>query len=69
MRSALEGVAAAYYLVHSLGAAGSFAEEERAAAREFAAAARECGVERLVFLGCTWHCVDLSSHLESLARV
>src|SRR5581483_10253880 len=44
MRRALAGVDAAYYLVHSLASAGSFDEEERRGAREFAAAARESGL-------------------------
>jgi len=69
MSSALEGVAAAYYLVHSLGAAGSFAEEERTAARAFVAAARDCGVKRLVYLGGIAHGDDLSPHLESRRAV
>ncbi len=48
---ALRGVRVAYYLVHSLGSGGSFAEEDRVAARNFAAAARRAGIERLIYLG------------------
>jgi uncharacterized protein YbjT (DUF2867 family) len=69
MRTALEGVEAAYYLVHSLGAAGSFEDDERTAAQEFAAAARECGVGRLVYLGGIAHGDDLSPHLGSRREV
>lgn len=69
MLAALEGVEAAYYLVHSLARAGEFAEEERSDAEVFAAAARECGVERLVYLGGIVHGDDLSPHLRSRRRV
>jgi uncharacterized protein YbjT (DUF2867 family) len=43
----------AYYLVHGMGrgSGGDFAERERCAARNFARAAREGGVERVVYLG------------------
>jgi uncharacterized protein YbjT (DUF2867 family) len=69
MLGALDGVAAAYYLVHSLSTAGAFAEDERRGAREFAAAARETGVERLVYLGGIVHDDDLSPHLRSRREV
>ena len=42
-RPALAGVHTAYYLVHSLGARGSFEEQDRRAARHFAQAARAAG--------------------------
>src|SRR5215210_7127035 len=50
---ALEGADVAYYLVHGMGrgSQGSFAERERTAARNFANAAREGGVKRVVYLG------------------
>jgi uncharacterized protein YbjT (DUF2867 family) len=50
---ALAGCGAAYYLIHSMGrgATGDFAETDRRAAGVFAAAAREEGVERVVYLG------------------
>jgi hypothetical protein len=38
------GVDTAYYLVHSMGSLQDFEEEDRAAARGFAAAARKAGV-------------------------
>jgi uncharacterized protein YbjT (DUF2867 family) len=68
MRRALDGVAAAYYLVHSLDSA-DFEAEERRAAREFAAAAREQGVQRLIYLGGIVHGEDLSPHLRSRREV
>ena len=53
VKPALEGVDVAYYLVHSMGAgAGSeFRERDAQGARTFARAAREVGVDRVVYLG------------------
>ena len=51
---AVRGVDVAYYLIHSMGRGGGhedFAERDRRAARSFAVAAREHGVERVVYLG------------------
>ncbi|HXW59594.1 MAG TPA: NAD(P)H-binding protein [Solirubrobacteraceae bacterium] len=51
----LEGVEVAYYLIHSMQRArsgeGAFPARERAAAENFAAAARRAGVRRIVYLG------------------
>ena len=50
--AALEGVSAAYYLVHSMEAGDEdFAARDRRAATSFARAARAAGVEKLVYLG------------------
>ncbi len=49
---ALEGVDTAYYLVHSMGGGGGdFAARDRQAAANFAVAAEEAGVRRVVYLG------------------
>jgi uncharacterized protein YbjT (DUF2867 family) len=49
---ALEGVEVAYYLVHSMEAGDEdFGARDRRAATNFARAAREAGVERVVYLG------------------
>ena len=48
---AFEGVDTAYYLVHSMGASGSFEDRDRVAARNFAQAARDAGVRRIIYLG------------------
>jgi uncharacterized protein YbjT (DUF2867 family) len=50
---ALDGIDAAYYLIHSMeGPANSgFPDQERRAAERFAAAARAAGVRRVVYLG------------------
>ena len=67
--AALEGVDAAYYLVHSMGTSGDFEEMDRRAARNFAEAAREAGVRRIVYLGGLGHDDDLSRHLGSRQEV
>ena len=67
--AAMEGVTAAYYLVHSLGDA-EFAERDADAARTFAKAAAEAGVERIVYLGGLGDDADdLSEHLRSRREV
>ncbi len=50
---ALKDVAIAYYLVHSMGrgAKEDFAETDRRAATNFAKAAKEAGVERIIYMG------------------
>ena len=49
--AALEGVGVAYYLVHSMGAGKDFGRLDLEAAANFARAAAEAGVERVVYLG------------------
>jgi uncharacterized protein YbjT (DUF2867 family) len=53
LRGAGEDMTVAYYLVHSMGRGGGsdFAERARRAAGNFAAMAREEGIERVVYLG------------------
>src|SRR3954451_14201617 len=50
---ALDGVDAAYYLIHSMEGSANrgFPEHERRAAERFATAARAAGVRRIVYLG------------------
>jgi uncharacterized protein YbjT (DUF2867 family) len=48
---ALAGVKTAYYLVHSMGAGGDFAAKDRQAAVNFAEAAANADVGRVVYLG------------------
>lgn len=48
---ALDRVDVAYYLVHSMGGHGDFAEQDRQAARTFGEAALRAGVRRIVYLG------------------
>ena len=49
----MQGVRTAYYLVHSMGRGGEgdFAERDREGAENFAAVARDAGVEEIVYLG------------------
>jgi uncharacterized protein YbjT (DUF2867 family) len=68
LRGAGEGVATAYYLVHSMGRGTDregFAERERRAAANFARMAKEEGVERVVYLGGLGD--ERSEHLRSRA--
>jgi len=66
----MQGVDVAYYLVHSMGSSGNFEEQDRQAAQNFAAAAREAGVRLIVYLGGLGEDVDeLSPHLRSRHEV
>jgi uncharacterized protein YbjT (DUF2867 family) len=67
--AAMDGVEDAYYLVHSMGARGEFADLDRRAAANFAAAATRAGLERIVYLGGLGHGADLSPHLASRQEV
>jgi uncharacterized protein YbjT (DUF2867 family) len=69
LERALDGVEIAYYLVHSMGSEGEFAERDRTAAELFGAAARAQNVGRIVYLGGLGHGAELSSHLESRQEV
>jgi uncharacterized protein YbjT (DUF2867 family) len=48
---ALHGVAVAYYLIHSMGSGPDFAQRDREAAGNFAAACAAAGVNRIIYLG------------------
>ena len=70
LAGAFEGVDAAYYLVHSMGTGGDFAERDRRAARNFVDAADGTGVDRVVYLGGLGEDRDdLSPHLRSRREV
>ncbi len=69
LAAALAGVHTAYYLVHSLAGRGSFAENDRLAARNFADAARVARVRRIIYLGGLGEGSDLSEHLASRQEV
>jgi uncharacterized protein YbjT (DUF2867 family) len=62
----------AYYLVHGIGGGRDFAERDRRAARTFAAAARDAGTGRIVYLGGPeppTGAAGVSEHLRSRAEV
>src|SRR5918995_1867084 len=72
---AMSGVDVAFYLIHSMEGSSKewkkFAERDRLAAENFATAATECGVKRIIYLGGLSHGKDneLSEHLRSRKQV
>jgi uncharacterized protein YbjT (DUF2867 family) len=70
LREALTGVDVAYYLIHSIDSGSNFEDTDRRAAETFAAAAKEAGVGRLVYLGgLAPDDEELSAHLRSRSEV
>lgn len=70
LRRALDGVAVAYYLVHSMDGGGDLARRDRELAETFATACDRAGVERIVYLGGLHpEGADLSVHLASRVEV
>lgn len=66
----MEKVEAAFYLVHSMGAPGSFEASDRLAADNFGTAARAAGVQRIIYLGGLGEQTSaLSPHLRSRHEV
>lgn len=68
---AMEGIDAAYFLVHSMGGEEDFAARDREVAATFRDAAAKAGVSRIVYLGGLGRDDDpnLSPHLESRHEV
>jgi uncharacterized protein YbjT (DUF2867 family) len=68
---ALQGVHTAYYLVHLMSGSKDFEREDRQAAMNFAGAARQAGVRRIIYLGGLGDdsLADLSPHLRSRHEV
>lgn len=70
IRAALVGADVAYYLIHSLGTGHTFEARDRQAALNFGQAAREAGVQRIVYLGGMYpKDEELSPHLRSRKEV
>jgi len=66
----MAGVHTAYYLVHSMGSSGKFEDEDRQAARNFAAYACQAGVRRIIYLGGLGaEGQSMSAHLRSRQEV
>ncbi len=66
LQAALAGVDTAYYFVHSMSTDKDFEQQDRAAATNFAEAARQAGVRRIVYLGGLGESGEkLSKHLRS----
>ena len=63
---AMQGVHTAYYLIHSIAGPSGFEELDIQAARNFGQAAKEAGVQRIIYLGGLGDPQsDLSPHLRS----
>ncbi len=71
LEQALQSVHTAYYLVHLMSGAKDFEREDRQAALNFAAAAKNAGVRRIIYLGGLGDDADpkLSPHLRSRHEV
>lgn len=71
LKAALEGVQTAYYLVHLMAETSDFQAQDRLAAENFAAVAKESGVQRIIYLGGLGEEADpkLSPHLRSRHEV
>ena len=69
LTAALDGVHTAYYLIHAMATPRDFASEECAGARHFARAARDAGVQRIIYLGGLGTDEGLSPHLASRHEV
>lgn len=70
LRAAMDGVQVAYYLVHSMDGTGDFVDRDRRLAQGFGSAAKQAGVERLVYLGGLHPGgTSLSPHLASRVEV
>ena len=68
---AIAGADEVYYLVHSMepGGDGGFADRDRAAAENYVAIARECGVRRTIYLGGIGADDASSEHIASRLEV
>lgn len=71
LAAAMAGVDTAYYLIHLMANSRDFESADRDAARNFAKAAREAGVKRILYLGGLGDESDprLSKHLRSRHEV
>ena len=67
LAAAMQGVDVAYYLIHSMAASGGdFQERDWRAARNFAVAAKQAGVGRIIYLGgLASEASQISVHLKS----
>lgn len=63
---AMQGVDAAYYMIHSMGSGSDFHQRDLTAAKNFGTTARSCNVERIIYLGgLAEEGSGLSKHLRS----
>lgn len=71
IKIAFEGIDTAFYLAHSLDAKNDFDKLEKAAATNFATAAKSANIKRIIYLGALGNSMDgpLSPHLKSRKEV
>lgn len=69
LSKALHGCRVAYYLIHSMGDQPDFEERDRRAAENFASAAENAGVRRIIYLGGLGEGDERSPHLRSRQEV
>ncbi|OGR44509.1 MAG: hypothetical protein A2X35_00135 [Elusimicrobia bacterium GWA2_61_42] len=70
LKESLQGADAAYYLIHSMADTADFEAFEETSARNFAAAAKEAGVKKIIYLGgLGGDAASLSHHLHSRHRM
>jgi uncharacterized protein YbjT (DUF2867 family) len=71
LRQVMSGIHTAFYLIHSMGAGtAGFAQRDRDAAGNFAAAASRAGIRRVIYLGGLGETTgNLSEHLTSRLEV
>ncbi len=70
LTASLEGIDVAYYLVHAMGSGADFEKLDQQAAANFAAAAKQAGVKRIIYLGGLGdESESLSAHLRSRHEV
>jgi uncharacterized protein YbjT (DUF2867 family) len=66
LAQAMQGVTAAYYLVHSLAGGADFHQRDMTAAQNFCTAAKAAGIKRIIYLGGLAEAtLNLSEHLRS----
>lgn len=62
----MEGITAAYYLIHSMSESEDSHQRDLVAANNFRSAAKSAGIERIIYLGgLDDPDADLSEHLKS----
>ena len=70
LKDAMVDIDTAFYLVHSMGSTGDFQDQDRQAALNFATAAKQAGVRRIIYLGGLGDTSQkLSAHLHSRHEV
>ena len=70
IRPAMDGVRTAIYMIHSMGSTKDVEEIDRKRAENFAQAASEAGIRRIIYIGGLGdNSAELSSHLRSRHEV